>query len=161
MALVKRTQFEAHPEGLTVGVLVDIQLDEQGKFGTQIRWSFDTQELMQDGRPFRITYWTTPTLNEKSNLSRLLKALGEDPEDEQWEVESVDDFDCLLNRKVQLNIIHKRDGDTVRARIDTIMPLPRKPKPKATAPAGRVVVAETVETQAASSTTASPWDDED
>jgi hypothetical protein len=140
MSLVKRTQFIPHPEGLTVGTLADIQLDEAGKYGAQIKWMFDTEELMPDGQMFRQTYWTTPTLNEKSNLSRLLKAFGEDPDDVKWEVETVSEFDDLIGRRVQLNIIHKVTETGTVARIDGILPLPRRrpdPAPVAAPPRGR------------------------
>jgi len=134
MPLVERKKFQIHPECLTELQLVTVELDEEGDYGAQIRWTFDSDELMEDQRPFRITYWTTPTLNEKSNLYRLLKAFGENPEEARWEVEEVAEFDPLIGRRVQANIIHKkraqRDGTvSVNARIDSVMPLPRKTRP--------------------------------
>jgi hypothetical protein len=127
MALITRTTFEPHPEGVTIGQLVDYAYDEKGQFGPQIKWSFDTEEEMQDGRPFRLVYWTTPTLNEKSNLYLLLKAFGEDPEDEAWEIEEISALEPLLGRKIQIEVLHKKDaGGSIRARIAKVMGLPKR-----------------------------------
>jgi hypothetical protein len=126
MPLVERKKFEMHPAGVTIGQLADVELDEQGKFGPQILWKFDTDEEMDDGRPFRISFWTTPTLNEKSHLWKLLQAFGEDPEDARWEVESVSDFDDLIGRKVQLDVIHKKTPNGDVSRVDRVMALPKR-----------------------------------
>jgi hypothetical protein len=127
MSLVNRSQFETHPEGLTIGTLSDVEFDENGKFGPQIKWSFDTEEVTSKNQAFRITYWTTPTINEKSNLYRLLKAFGEDPEDEYWtSFEDINGFHELLGKKVQLNVAHKKGENGVIARIDTVLPMKRR-----------------------------------
>lgn len=126
MPLVERKKFELHPAGVTIGQLADIAFDEEGKFGPQIVWKFDTEEVMDDGRPFRVSYWTTPTLNEKSHLYALLKAFGENPEDPKWEVEELSDLDELIGRRVQLDVIHKKTENGAVSRIDKMMALPKR-----------------------------------
>lgn len=146
MGFLKRSNFTPHPEGLTVGQLADIEMDEHGKFGPQIKFMFDTDEQMDDGRPFRLTHWCTPVLNEKSNLYKLLKAFGEDPDSAAWDdLQDVGDLDDLIGRKIQIVVTHKKDGDRINARVDSVMPL-RKPRQR---PAAAEAPVETREPAAA------------
>lgn len=134
MGLIHRSVFEPHPEGLSILTLVDVEMDEKGHYGPQLKWQFDSEEQMADGRLFRMTYWTSPVINEKSNLYKLLKAFGEDPDDERWEeIEDVREFEFLFGRKIQGNVIHKKVENGVNARLDTVLPMKtRKATPNAT-----------------------------
>src|SRR5688500_6914721 len=95
----QRSTFEPHPEGTTVGTFVDFKDEPDGKFGPQIRLQFDTEEEMDDGRPFRVSYWITEQFNPKSNSFKFLKAVGvpvDEITDEELAALDLSDF---LNRK--------------------------------------------------------------
>jgi hypothetical protein len=126
----KRSTFEPHPEGPTVGTFVDFK-DEEGKYGPQTRVSFDTEELMEDGRPFRIAYWITEQFNPRSNAYKFLKAMGIDVDNiEDAELEGLD-LNDLIGRRCQLIIEHiKRPDATISAKVANLLSLKKRQPPK-------------------------------
>lgn len=120
----KRSVFEPHPEGATVGKFVDWVHEPEGEFGPQIRASFDTRELMKDGRPFRVSFWVTDRVNPRSNAFRLLRAFGLDP-DRMSDAELLAlDLDTFIGREVQLVVEHrKRPDGSITAKVTNILPL--------------------------------------
>lgn len=122
----QRSSFTPHPEGLTIGTFVD-HVAETGQFGPQTRLSFDTDELMDDGRPFRVVFWITTQINPKSNAYKFLKAMGIDVDGISDEELEALDLDNLLHKRCQLVIEHKKKPDgTVQAKVANLLPLKAK-----------------------------------
>lgn len=139
----QRSSFEPHPEGLTIGTLADHTYEPNGTFGPQTRLSFDTEELMDDGRPFRVCYWVTDQFNPKSNLFKFLKAMGVDVDNVTDDELAEMDFPEFLGRKCQLLIEHKKKADgSITAKVANLLPIKtRRPaKPEAAAPPARELV---------------------
>lgn len=126
-----RTTFTPHPEGVFKAQFVSWEEDNGGQYGQQVKLTFDTEEMMEDGRPFRISVWTKPSLHEKGRVAKLLKAYGEDAEEIDVETFDLDEY---IGRKCQVIIEHYRgqDGST-KAKIANFLPA-KKGKPEAAPP---------------------------
>lgn len=113
--------FQPHPEtnGLVRGVVVDITPPKevpdsfnQGQMKTVFKVVIESEEEDENGRRFAV--WTkplTPSLNEKANLTKLLKQMrGRDLTEEE---KKGFDLDTLIGQPVQMIIAHEtRDGTT-------------------------------------------------
>lgn len=141
--------FTPHPEGVFRAVFVNWEEAKSPEDGSdQVKLSFDTEEMMDDGRPFRISKWCKPSLHEKAFLPTLLKALGQDPNTIQDGVEIDEILDPLIGGKCQLVIQHYKGKDgTQKAKIASCAPLRTR---------SRVAFAETPPAAAAVN-----WDEED
>lgn len=123
-----RTTFEPHPEGVTVGQFTDLKDEPDGKFGPQIRLSFDTDEEMDDGRPFRVAYWITSAFNPKSNCFKFFRAMGVDVENitdaELGEI----DLNDFIGKKCQIVVEHKKNATdgTIQAKVANLLPIKKR-----------------------------------
>lgn len=128
-----RTSYEPHPEGVTIGQFVDFKDEPDGKFGPQIRLNFDTEEEMEDGRPFRVAYWITSAFNPKSNCFKFFRAMGVDVDNiADAELEAID-LDDFIGKKCQLVIEHKKAADgTVNGKVVNLLPVKKKTRPAQT-----------------------------
>lgn len=137
MGLLSRTSYVPHPQGAFMATLVDIVWESEGQYGPQIRFKFDSEELMPEpdengqDRCYRMSYWATPKLNERANLYGLIQTLGGDPTDEMWD--APEDPAALIDllwsqfegKKVQLFIIHAKKTDgSLRDKVDKVLPIP-------------------------------------
>lgn len=141
--------YTVHPEGVFTATVVDYELKEfENRFREKdsdpamvqkIVWKLDTSANMEDGRPYRTSYFTTLSLNEKANLYKFLGALGFDPEDPYWaEIEDINGFSCTLGAKCLIQIKHKPGDSGPRDQIAAIMPIPAQPAPAEPAAAPKV-----------------------
>lgn len=132
--LLSRREFEIHPDGPAVLTFKDYELKE-GKFGMQLIWKFESQELREeDNKPFEPWYYTDTTISAspKNKLVKILRAFGfTDAAD--WDDERLNAFDIddLLGQRVQAMFVHAKDSTGVlRSNIDSITPLrTRRPRP--------------------------------
>ena len=116
-----RSTFTPHPEGVFKAQFVEWAPDDSGQFGQQVKLTFDTEEEMDDGRPFRISVWTKPSLHEKGRVAKLLKAFGESAEEVDLDSFDLDDY---IGRKCQVVIEHYRGQDgSEKAKIANFLPL--------------------------------------
>ena len=150
-----RKTFELHPEGSFRAQFVEWQEDQNEKFGgVQCRLTFDTEALMSDGRPYRISTWSKPSLHPRSRVSKFLKAIGVDPDtisDDELKTFTMDDY---IGRKLKLVIIHETSEEgTERHKIASFSPLKAAKVPEAN---GDKAVG-----KAEKATTAINWDEED
>lgn len=126
----KRSKFIPHPDGVTEGEFVDHK-EVDGDYGKQTMVLFDTDEEMEDGKPFRIGYYITPEkVNPKSNAFKFLTAMQLNPDEmSDEEIEAID-LDDLLNRRCQLVVKHEKQKDgSIRAKVSDLLPLkPRRAK---------------------------------
>lgn len=115
MGLLKRSgDFTPHPAGMYGAFLTSIEEDDSGQYGTRIKWVFDSDHKRDDGQAYRVNYWTSFSLHEKSNLPKVIKALGFDPEDKFWEeVDSLDDMFNAFgnNRRVSIMFEDAKKAD--------------------------------------------------
>lgn len=131
MKFSRALPFEPHPAGIFRAQFTEWKEDKHETYGERVKMAFDTEALMKDGRPFRISVWSSPSFHEKSWVARFLKALGIDPDeftDEEVEEFTLDDY---IGRKVMLVIENEtgKDGNE-RAKVASIQPIPRrKPQP--------------------------------
>ncbi len=139
--LLVRKEFELHPEGPVVLTLADYDGPKPGNYGPQITWKFDSTEEREDGEMFSIHFWTGTNLSSdpRNKLGKLLTAFGFNIE--TIEVEELD-LDDLIGKKVQAMIVHGLDAQKqMRANIDSLVPLRRKPRPDSDEKAKAVSVA--------------------
>lgn len=108
--------FKPTPEGICKAVCVDIveMPNVTTMWGTKdlIRLVWETDNLMDDGRPFLVTKRYTPSLNSKATLRKDLKAWrGKDFDSEEL---AGFDIDKLIGSSCQLVIVHAegKDGNT-------------------------------------------------
>ena len=122
--------FTPHPAGPAQFVCADVH-DEgyrEGMYGTkrEVRIVFVSEYLQDDGKPYEHSAWFTLSLNEKSNLSKLLESWRGKPfTDEErnggWDIMRL----IGVNAYVQIMHEPKKTGGT-KAVISSIMKLPPK-----------------------------------
>ena len=105
---------------------IDLGTQEDNFYGPRRKLlvSFELPgKLMDDGKPFIVSKWSTASLHKKSNFRQhIISWLGRDLTQEErgdfnWDI--VKDVPCLVS------IVHKtRDDGSVRADIQSISPLP-------------------------------------
>jgi hypothetical protein len=84
-----------------------------------VRFIFESEELKEDKRPFRLTYQANCTMSDKGNLKPFL---------DSWGVELVrtsaglDLEASCVGKSVKLNVVHDDKGETTWANISTVMP---------------------------------------
>ena len=90
------------------------------------RFIFESEELKDDKRPFRLTYQANCTMSDNGNLKPFLNSWGvkivETPEEVDLEASCV-------GKTAQLNVIHKVKGEATYANILTIIPSDADIKP--------------------------------
>ena len=126
-------QFEPAPEGVHVGICVDVidkglQPTPWGeKKKVEIRWQID--ELMEDGERFLVVRWFTNSLNERAALRQLLETWrGKHYTDE--EAKAGVDLERLIGQPALLTIVHtERDNGGVFANVKAAMQLPKGTSP--------------------------------
>lgn len=132
----KRSAFEPHPVGVFAAVLVDWE-ETSNDYGDQVALKFDSEELMQDGQPYRVTLWVKPILNPKSKAYATLQAFG-------VPVDTVDPaaipaiLDALVERNAPIRLGIKeytRQDGTKGTKIDSLYPL-KQPAAKPTPSTG-------------------------
>ena len=123
--------FELLPEGTYVGrsiVLADLGTQTYNNNGetkliSKILISWELSELTSEGKPFTISNIYTNSLHKKASLRKDLEAWrGRTFTDEELQ-----EFHLvnILNKGCLLGIIHKETNDKKRARISSIMGLPK------------------------------------
>jgi len=125
----KRT-FINHPEGLFQAVcvdVVDLGMVENKKFGNtshQCRIVFQTNEPMENGKPFLISQKYTLSTDPKANLTKHLQTWRGRPftpdEAKKFDVESI----IGVNAQIQVQHNASATGD-VFANITAILPVPK------------------------------------
>ena len=118
----KRTSREPHPAGVWRAQFVEWKEEKHETFGVQVKLTFDTEVLMADGKPFRISTWTKPSLHKKGKVFKLLAAFGVDAEkipDEDLKTFTLDDY---CGRKLKVVIEHQIDEGDVKDRIVSFQP---------------------------------------
>jgi len=85
----------------------------------KIRFVFESEELLEDGRPFRLTDQFNCTLHEKSKLKPFLDSWGVElvKTDSGYDMEASCVGKCAL-----VNITHDDRGERTWANISSIMP---------------------------------------
>jgi len=85
----------------------------------KIRFVFESAELMEDKRPFRLTFQANVTMSDKGELKPFL---------DSWGVKlvktkaGIDLEASCVGKSVMLNIIHDERGESTWANISTAMP---------------------------------------
>ena len=125
----RKSDFELHPAGEWRAQFVEWERDVHEKFGVQVKLTFDTEVLMDDNRPYRISTWCKPSLHPKGKVYKLLQALGNDPDeisDEQLRTFTLDDY---IGGRCRLAIVHekKKDSDDVTHKINGFLPYKKAP----------------------------------
>lgn len=115
--------FAPHPEGTTGAVcirVVDLGTQDGGQFGPKrkVMITWESSELMSDGRPFLINKFYSHSFHEKAKLRQDLEA---------WRGKAFADgeaFDlsALIGKPCLLNILHNDRG---YADVRSISPLPK------------------------------------
>jgi hypothetical protein len=136
-------EFEQPPAGPTVGRcvrIIDLGTQDESYQGKakkvrQVMVGWELPNLpMEDGRPFLLSKIYTMSLNERANLrSDLENWRGKDLTDEE-----AANFDekVLLGKVCLLNVKHT---DKKKAKVDSIMPVPRDADGKPTLPVPKQV----------------------
>lgn len=121
----KEDEFVPHPEGVWTGVCVDVidlgkrEQEYQGKKRVVecVRLVFETEALMEDGRPFLISRMFTASLHQKSRLGEFLTKWRGRP---ILPGEAVD-LEKLINVSATLVVSQSEGHDgTVYAGIDAV-----------------------------------------
>lgn len=118
----KRSSREPHPAGTWRAQFVEWTEEKHETFGVQVKLTFDTEVLMKDGKPFRISTWTKPSLHKKGKVAKLLGAFGIDAEkipDSELKTFTLDDY---CGRKLKVVIEHEIDEGDVKDRIVSFQP---------------------------------------
>lgn len=124
----KSSSFTPAPEGLHRSVCCDAvdlgMLD--GKYGRKhmFRYVWQTEELMENGKPYIVRRDYTLSMHKKSSLrldveSWRGKPFASDEEAEAFDLESPIGANC------QINVIHNKNGDQVYANIKAVVPAVR------------------------------------
>ncbi|MFH1486594.1 MAG: hypothetical protein ABIH46_11030 [Chloroflexota bacterium] len=132
MAIVARDsgrQFEPAPEGVHVGVCVDVV--DKGPQDTpwgkkqKVELRFQIEEKMESGEHFLALRWFTNSLNERAALREFLETWrGKRYTDE--EAKAGVDLEGLINVPALLTIVHtERDNGGVFATIKAATKLPK------------------------------------
>ena len=124
----KGSERELHPAGEWRAQFVEWKEDKHQSFGIQVKLTFDTECLMEDGQPFRISTWAKPSLHPKGKVAKMLAALGVDVEaisDEDLKKFTLDDY---CSQKLRIVVTHepKKDSDELADRITGFLPF-KKP----------------------------------
>ena len=121
--IVKGSDFTPCPEGVCNGVCVDV-VDlgiVDGNFGPKhmLKVVWETDQLMDDGRPFIVNKRYSASLNEKSNLFKDLKAWRGKP----FTSDELRAFDMekVIGAPCQLVIVHNDKDGSVFANVQTII----------------------------------------
>lgn len=133
MAEWGRKTFQPHPEGIYVGTFVNYQ-DKEGQWGPQVLVEFDSTELMDDGKPYRVGYFMNADIGPKSKATKFLKMFNYDTEEmDPADVEGV--FDALIESGAKVQMVieeYQRKDGTMSTKISNLLPMP-KARPKANA----------------------------
>lgn len=131
------SNFVPAPEGTTQGVLCDIEdlgLQEDrfnpGKMVHQMRFYFQTEDLMEDGKPFVVrTPQMKASTNNKSNAYKYIKTLlGRELEAEDFDGGEIEIDELLIGKNAMVTIVHNEKDGKIYANIDSIGPVPAKIK---------------------------------
>jgi hypothetical protein len=138
MSLVIKSEFTPHPDGVFPGVCVDV-VDlgmVTNNFGTKhmIKVVWETDQKMDDGRPFTVQKRYTASLHEKSTLAKDLKTWRGRP----FTPEEMRGFDIdkVVGAPCQLVIVHAEKEGAVYANVTTVM---KADPAKRLAPTGKYV----------------------
>lgn len=131
----KTRPYTPHPEGTYPAVVVDVQ--NIGMKTTpwgekeKIKIVWETDQKMDDGRPFIASQWYTNSLNEKANLRKVVHALlGYRISNEEAEQDF--DSDILIGKSCLINVGHRRDSkDSTKIydSVETVTKLPSSMPP--------------------------------
>ncbi len=133
MALIaKQTEgdFEISPAGNYAArcyQMVELGIREKGGMyageAHQMRWSFEINETMSDGRPFSVSEILTISLGKKAKLRDRLKSWrGRDFTDTElagFDLKNVVGAPCMIN------VVHNESAGKTYANIASITPLPK------------------------------------
>lgn len=121
--IVKGSEFVPCPEGVCNGVCVDV-VDlgiVSGTFGPQhkLKVVWETDQTMENGKPFLVSKWYTASLNEKSNLFKDLKSWRGKP----FTTDELKAFDLekVVGAPCQLVITHNDKDGTIYANVQTVI----------------------------------------
>lgn len=119
-----KSTFVQHPAGVFTGKFIKWQPRSSEEFGEQVELSFETDEEMEDGKPFTVSSSGSWSLGPKSKVTKFLKAIGVDSADVD---ENTFDLDDYLRAKCQLVIEEYtgRDGST-KTKIANWLPLKKR-----------------------------------
>lgn len=124
--LLKAGNFVPAPEGQWQAVLVDVvdmgeAENNYGQMKHNVKYVFQIDALMENGKPFIVSGRYNATLHEKGNLRKFLQAFrgkAFTPD----ELKGFDDED-LIGTNAQVNIIHNQGNNgAVYANIASIAP---------------------------------------
>ena len=124
--------FPQHPAGTVMGrcySVVDIGTQPEGLYGPkhQCVISWESSELMEDGRPFALSKFYTVSLNEKANLYHdLVSWRGKDFTPEELSAFNVQ---AVLGAPALLTVIHDGNGKARLAGVAKAMKGVAVPEP--------------------------------
>ncbi len=133
MQFTRKSDFELHPEGVFEADFVEWAEEYSETFSKeQIKLTFDSEEEMDDGKPYRISKWVSASLHPKSGMYGFLKAVGIDPDviDEDTDVaEVLDEIVESPRRRMQIVVKHYEGKDkSQKHKISDFLPLKKKGK---------------------------------
>lgn len=107
--------------------MVELGIREKGGMypgeAHQMRWAFEIDERMRDGRPFSVSEILTISLSSKAKLRDRLKSWrGRDFTEAElagFDLKNVVGAPCLIN------VVHNESGGKTYANIASITPLPK------------------------------------
>lgn len=117
-----------YPEGTYTCQVTDYTPAE-GKFGPQVRWTLELPEIeREDGRPARVSYFTSMSMSAKSKLGKLMMACGLEMPETQDEADEWS-ADLFLGKRCRVRLVHSMGTDgQVYCNVDDVLPLPKAPK---------------------------------
>lgn len=131
MGFLKRGgDFPTHPKGVFIFTIADVNEDNEGQYGPQLKWGLDSTEPDETGKPIRKPYWTGLSLSPKGKLRGLIEAAGFNSDDEYWDqITDVSGFDCLFGKEVQGQVTHSpgKEPGSIKDKLETIMAVPKAP----------------------------------
>jgi hypothetical protein len=130
-------EYWLHPQGVYQAQLKALE-DKAGNWGPQIQWTWETPELQfdEEGQPIlnddgtqrkgRLVDFTSCTASAKSNLGKLLTALGIPLPTTKEEAAEMNDawFKKLIGKRVTVQVIHNLLPDgRIFANIQSFAPI--------------------------------------
>ena len=123
MSMFTLSERYLHPEGTFPAQLVDWE-EAPGKFGTQIKWKFETNVEKDDGTNATLSYFTGTNFSTdpRNKLLALMSAVRV-PLPETKEEAAKFTPDVLIGKVCGIRIIHRPGSDgTEWANIDAVLP---------------------------------------
>jgi hypothetical protein len=130
-AKARNKEYTPAPEGLHRAVCVDaVDLGmKDTQFGRKhkIRYVWQIEETMDDGKPFRVHQDFNWTMNKKAGLRIAIESWRGRPFASDDEAEAFD-LESPLGTNCQLNVVHNKNGDTTFANVKAVVPKVKAPK---------------------------------